>query len=472
MRRVVLISIDNLRADCVGANPRRAALSPFRIRERPKTPHLDRLIAESTYFPTCFTGAPYTTASHATILTGLYPPRHGIREYFRTPLSDTALTLFQRFNSAGWRTVLATDFPALLGPVLGFTRGVDEFIEEQDDAVLAALATDNELPVFCMWHFGTVHNPFGLTSVAYDGEHFETATRCVASLAGVRPPHALQQEWMERRRDDEERLLRQWYFASTDKLYEERRYDELMSLYVEGIAAFDAGRFKRVLDGLARIGFFDDSLLVVTADHGEEYSDRAFAHFNGLCDGIVSVPLLMRGPGVPSARRIDELCRSVDIAPTILDLAGLPGDVGLDGISLRPRIERGNPLAATAFGESMFGYGDEIRRFLAECFAEGRLREAPLLADTHMLYARDRRWKLVVRRDLRTGGEASQLFDVVADPCETRDVSEANPRVVASLRAEIDRHDASASGAEVRLDAAELERLASGLVNIGYLQAR
>lgn len=468
---ILLISVDNLRSDCVGVSRERGALDRFALTYPPATPNLDRLAEGGTYFPRCFTAAPYTTASHATILTGSFTTTHGVREYFRTPMKSEVLNLFQIFKNAGFATILATDFPALIGPLLGFTRGVDYFIEEDDSAVLQTLKELRDQPVFCFWHFGSVHNPFGLTSLAYDGTEFERRTEEVARLAGVAKPDAVaDEEWMERVRPPEERLLRQWYFRATDKLYEAGRYDELMNLYVRGVEYFDAGRFGALIDSLTAEGLLDDALLALTADHGEEYSERAFAHFNGLWDGIVNVPLLLRGPGIPAGRYSEELVRSADIAPTLCDFAGLRCDAAFDGCSLRPHLETGAPLGLTAFGESLFGFTDRIRDFLNRCYADGVLSEVGSLASTHLLYVRDPRWKLLLARDLGNGTEFQQLFDLAQDPEERQDVLERHPDVVARLLDVVKRYAQDADMEDLDLSPAELDRLARELVNLGYLK--
>ena len=471
-RRVFLISIDNLRSDCIGANRHKGALSRFDIKRLPATPTLDKIAGQGAFFTRCFSGAPYTTASHATILTGLYPAHHGIREYFRTPLAESAKTLFQYFKEQGYVTVLATDFPILLGPILGFTRDVDHYIEEDDGSVFDLLKTLGTEKVFCFWHFGSVHNPFGLTSLDVDGEHFTREVQSLADRVGVARPTELGEEWLERDRTPEERILRQWYFRCTDLMYQQGRYDELMNLYAAGVEYFDGHRLKNVMDGIEAARLLDDSLLAITGDHGEEYSERAFGHFNGLWDGIVNVPLILYGSSVQHGMVSDAVCRTADIAPTLLDYAGIlpQAETRFDGISLRPHIESDFPLDLVAIGEATFGYTERIRNFLEQCFAEGRLLESGIMANTHLRFTRDRRWKLVMRADVERGAEAVELFDVLSDPMEKSNVADHYPEAVKVLRAEMSRITDSVDIEDVSLNNKQVESVARALINMGYLR--
>ena len=473
--KVLLVSIDNLRSDCIGAHPDRGALRAFAT-DDPITPTLDAIIASGTTFRSCFSAAPYTTSSHASILTGALPRRHGIRDYYRTGLSTSVNTLFETFKRRGYTTVLATDFPVLLGPILGFTRSVDHYIVEDDGAVEALLAS---LPgkVFCFWHFGGVHNPFGLTSPAVDGAHFEAEVARVAAMADIPHQTELSHEWLDKERDERERLLRQRYIKATDALYAQGRYDELMQLFVHGVGYFDRTRFRDVVGTLERVGWWRDAAMAIVADHGEEYSERAFAHFNGLWDGIIKVPFVLRGPGVPAGRAVDWVCRTIDVAPTLLEVAGIELDdaeaAALDGRSLVSAVTSGGDPGLIATGESTFGFADRIRNFMHECAHAKGLLTAPVLSHTSLEYVRTPRWKGVVRTDLLTRYQTWSLYDVSVDPTEVNDLAGKLPVVVQGLAAHLAELGAAAPPtADIALESAEASALAEALSDMGYRPGR
>jgi len=466
---IILISIDNLRADCVGANPDPPS-GPRRTR-RPGTPTLDALAASGTFFQRCFAAASYTTASHASMLTGVFPVRHQVREYYRYPLNPEVPTVFELFKNAGYETLLATDFPFLLGPTLGFTRSVDRYLDQQDAEAINWIAERRDRPAFAFVHFGSVHNPFGLTSVEVDGDEFLSQVQAVERLVGSTGA-GVETEWPERERSAHERHLRQRYFACTDALYESGRYDDLTELYVKGVEYFDRRRLARFIERLRAAGILDRALLVVTGDHGEEYSTRAFGHFNGLWEGIVNVPLIVAGPGVPRGVMRRDVCRTVDIVPTLADLAGLTlpaGAPGFDGVTLRPLFEDAGDLRLTARGEVWFGHSNEIRNFMERCVVAGHLLPSPSLSTTLLEYARNAEWKLVLRTDLVKTEETAWLFHVEDDRTETHDLAASYPDVAAAMRAEIVSRRGSVTGTPLEFADVDLESLRENLKDLGYL---
>lgn len=472
--KVLLISIDNLRSDCIGAHPGREGLRRFAVSE-PDTPTLDAVIASGTTFRQCFSAAPYTTASHASILTGAMPARHGIREYYRTGLSSSVSTLFELFKRRGYTTVLATDFPVLLGPILGFSRSVDHYVVE-DDAAVEALLSSLSGPVFCFWHFGGVHNPFGLSSPAVDGPFFQAEVERVAAMAGIPEQTDAEPEWLDKERDVRERLLRQRYIRATDAMYAQGRYDDLMQLFVGGVGHFDRRRFAGAVTALERVGWWQDATMAVVADHGEEYSERAFAHFNGLWDGIVKVPFVLRGPNVEPGRAVDWVCRTIDVAPTLLEIAGValhPEEAAaLDGSSLAGALAADRDPALIATGESTFGFADRIRDFMHACARAKGLLTAPVLSHTRLEYVRTARWKGLARTDLTTGYRSWSLFDVAADPTESTDLAGHLPSVVEGLAAHLPAQPAEPPSPDIALGSSEAAALAEALSDMGYRPGR
>jgi arylsulfatase A-like enzyme len=474
INRVILLSIDNLRADCISANSNKAALARFHLDHLPVTHTLDQLASQGTSFWQCFSAASYTTASHASILTGVFPPRHGVQEYYRHGLSDQVQTLFQRFKNAGYVTLLATDFPFLIGPNLGFTRSVDHFIIEQDDQVMRLLEAHRADKLFAFVHFGSVHNPFGLTSLEIDGDYFVQQVEQLGAKMGVPEQTTLEQEWIERPRATRERLMRQRYFKCTDKMYQQGQYDELMQLYARGIEYFDSHRFKRFIAQIEDSGLLDNALFALLADHGEEYDERAFAHYNGLWEGIINVPLIIRGPDIPAGQVSQSLCRSVDVAPTLLDLAGAgfnrASEIEFDGTSLRSPIQNRQPMHLAARGETWFGHTQRLVDFMALCQSTGRLLKARGIANTRLEYLRTSEWKLIVKTDMEQESERCSLFDISTDLLEEHDLAEQRPDIVATLGAELKAGRSQSAGQELHLESQQLSELALDLKDLGYLQ--
>lgn len=474
----MLVSIDTTRSDCVSRNPYNESISRYKLAHLPKTPTLDALCDNGVFFTHCYSTAPYTTSSHASMLSGLWPVHHGIHGHFFRPMFPHVETLFAHFKRAGYVTILATDFGTLLGPILGFTRDVDHYIDCSDESVLALLDDYADRPVFCFWHFATPHLPYGLDSLATDGERFADETAHVLSLAhldGSIGKHGDADWLMETNRTTDERSLRMSYYRGIDQLYSKRQYDQLMDLYVRGVEYFDQNRFALIVDALRHLGWFDGSLVAITADHGEEYSSQCRDHFDSVWNGVSNVPLIFIGPDLPVGRIDNELVRSIDIAPTLLDLAKVTvQSTQFDGERLTPRIRQKVPLGLLAVCDAWFGDLEKARIHLNECSNRGHWIDLPPdIADRHLIYIRDRRWKYQVHRDLVSNKDEEFLFDCPNDIAEVNNVMALYPRAVESLRRDLKPFLEGAAPPDGRAPSQPISTMiAEKLVDLGYLRTR
>ncbi|HEY2907232.1 MAG TPA: sulfatase-like hydrolase/transferase [Vicinamibacterales bacterium] len=284
-RLIVLITIDTLRADRLGAYGSRAGL----------TPNLDRFAQSAVQFTAAVTQVPLTLPAHATILTGLHPARHGIRTNDGFTLANVP-TLAEALHRRGYATggfIGGYPLRASSGLSRGFDRYDDDFLKRStaverraDDVVEAAAAWIGDhasQPVFAWLHLFDPHSPYT-------------------------PPEP---------------------FATA---YAKAPYD--------GEIAYTDAAIGRLFDRLSRAGFTAAAAVFIVADHGEslgEHGERTHGTF--LYDATVHVPLLVKVPSAP-ARVVDAPVEAADIAPTIAELAGttLPS---VDGRSVLPLIARG-----------------------------------------------------------------------------------------------------------------------------------
>ena len=348
---VLLVSIDTLRADHVGAYGAASA----------ETPRLDALAAAGTRFATAIAPAPLTLPSHASLLTGLSPPRHGIRHNGVYHLEDGIETLAERFRAAGYATGAVTG-----AVVLARRYGLDQGFESYDDGTSsqrsgaggflersAAEVTDRALG----W-LETAPRPFLLFVHYYDPHH------------DYRPPPPFAER-----------------FASSP-------YD--------GEVAYVDSQLGRLLDGLESSGSRRETLILVTSDHGESLGEHGEStHAYTLYDAVLRVPLILAGPGVTPGRVAQSLVRTVDVAPTLLALTGLPALAGADGEPLTAYLGDGPPPPARiAYAET-----------LATRIDQGW---SPLFA------ARS-------ERHLYVRAPRPELYDVSADPAQLENLLEGDP---------------------------------------------
>lgn len=316
-RGFVLVSIDTLRADHLG----------FYGYHRNTSPGLDELAAQSVVFETAISQAPSTLTSHLAMFTSLFPAQFFPTAAGPVPadgriLSDRIATFPQLFRAAGFRTAGHSEGGYVSGSY-GFRRGFERWTDPRFSGSADVEATvargleflgemaevDDRFLLFL--HTYSVHDPYEPPE-PYRGlfTRGEAPTEDPASWvtllkvnAGHRPTG-----------QDEAR-------------YFEARYDEGIR-YADDVLA-------RLWDGLAELGLDDEVALVVTSDHGEEFLEHGRYLHTQLYPEHLRVPFLIRVPGV-TPRRVTTPVRSIDIAPTLLDLAGLEPLPEASGRSLVP----------------------------------------------------------------------------------------------------------------------------------------
>jgi len=319
---VVLIVVDTLRADHLG-------LYGY---DRPTSPFLDRLAERSAVAETMVAQAPWTKPAVASMLTSLYPEQHrALKEGTGNRLADELETLPELLRAAGYRTAGFSENPHV-GPSTGFDQGFDEFrvlqgFDGRSDWVLGEARrwleeSDAAAPAFLYLHFLDPHGPF-------------------------EPDPADAARFLEGRSTDNE-LVRKGLVGKLVRgraLREKLSTDDfayLTALYDAEIRGVDRA-LETLFDALA--AHLDDALVIVTSDHGEEFGEHgALRHGFQLYEETLRVPLIVAGPGVVPGRIADVPLAQIDLAPTVLELAGLPAPAAFRGTSFAARL-RGGALA-------------------------------------------------------------------------------------------------------------------------------
>ena len=315
---VIVYVIDCLRADHVGAYGARTGV----------TPRIDALAGAGTVFERAFACASWTKPAVGCLFTGLYPPRHGARG-IDGRLSDEVPVLAEALQRGGYTTLAWVANPVLDPGGFGYGRGFDNYNElafkwkgrgVNDVPADAAEITDGAL----QWVATHPRQRFMMYLHSLD-LHFPYQRRMP-----IPPP------------------------ANTGP---ERPVD----LYDSEIAYNDR-ELGRLVDGLARQGVADDAVLVVTADHGEEFGEHGSdRHGHTLFNTLLAVPLVVRLPRSAAAgRRVVTPVSQTDIPQTVLDLAGLPTMPAADGRSVRPAIEGRSLERRAIFAEQLSPQGEML----------------------------------------------------------------------------------------------------------------
>jgi len=302
-RNVILISLDTLRADRVGAYgyPRQTS------------PAIDRLAARGALFENAIAECSWTLPSHATMLSGLFPATHGAVLPSLKPGSRT-IFLAERLRAAGYHTFGLTD-GGYVGARYGFGRGFDTFDDSEKglekavakaQSLLEGLSSKDRF--FLFLHTYDVHCPY-TPAAPFAGAFSDSASEFVETEGLCGNPH-----------------FNRMALTDGQVRYLSDRYDESIREADEHLAAF--------FSYLERTGRLEDTIVIVTSDHGEEFREHGqVGHERSVHRELLDIPLVFAGPGVPVGRR-KEPAGLVDLVPTVLSLAGLPAVADTEGWDL------------------------------------------------------------------------------------------------------------------------------------------
>lgn len=459
---VLMVVIDTLRSDHLGA---------YGYTTHPTSPHLDELAAEAAVFENAYATSPWTLPSMGSLYTGQIPTRHGAgvmirdvealppREQLDTLIRhasgtfyalDPALpTLASLLKERGYATGAVVNNP-FLDPQFGVARGFDSYdytpdgrrsLRNADAAVDAALTwfedyvaeSGGDRPFFFVLHLFDPHMPYAAPE-PWLGEF----------------SHPWEDTWETPVRN---------FFPIREEIRDKsdlaRDADAFqLALYDEEIAFADH-HLGRLFEWLEEAGLYEESVIVVTSDHGEEfYEHRRFEHGAQLYDEVLRIPMILKVPGIEPARHAMPVSL-VDVLPTLVDVVGIDLEQEVEGTSLRPLLDD----AVEAGGSSPTDprpSGPFDRELLAERSLYGSEKKAII------------RWPLKAIVDYERGRE--RLFDLQADPGESvnlyRDKEDLYLELLASLQETLRAADHLARHNEIELDPDTLDKIRA----LGYLR--
>ena len=393
---LLLVTLDTVRADHVGAYGERSEA----------TPNLDRLAREGVRFARAWSTVPLTLPSHASILTGLLPPRHGLRNNGVGSLPEDIPTLATHLRGAGLRT------GAFIGAFVldrrwGLSRGFDTYDDEISLEARSKAGLDAERPGrevvdhAVAWLDQQSNRPFFAWVHLYDPH------------APYEPPEPYRTRFAGRP-------------------------------YLGEIAAADH-EIGRLLAELERLGLLNDTVVAVAGDHGEALGEHdELTHGLLLYEGSLRVPMVLYRPGLlPEGWTVEEPVSLVDLGPTVAALLGHPiaatGATRLDGRDLAARLrKRREPDAVDLYAESRY---------------PATFGWSPLAA--------------LRRGGLKfVAAPRAELYDLAQDPAEKRNLLERRPDLASQFTPALAKLAAgSTEAAAVELDSEARAKLAS----LGYI---
>jgi N-acetylglucosamine-6-sulfatase len=416
---IVFVLVDDLRWDDIGL-----AGHPF-----VETPNIDRIGREGVRFRNAFATTPLCSPSRASFLTGQYARRHGIVDNTARDARSHALETFpRRLQASGYRTAFVGKWH--MGnddsPRPGFTRWVA--MRGQGEALdpvlnrdgrrdrVAGYVTDVLTEEALRFIRESGSEPFVLY-LAHKALHPNVLQRDDGSTADVAgQPAGFIPAPRHRGRYARARIPRSSTYGRppVGKPALLRRIDDLPPLGPETVTSDETIRQRlemllavdeslgRIRSQLESLGRADDTLIVVTSDHGYFYGEHGLSEERRLAyEESIRIPLLMRyPPRLPAGRVVDSLVLGIDLAPTLLEVAGVPPDPGHQGRSLLPLLQEGAPSWR--------------RSFLVEYWSDTVF---PRIRTMGYEAVRTERYKYIRYKELPGMDE---LYDLEADPGETK----------------------------------------------------
>ncbi len=391
---VILISIDTLSAPHLGSYGY----------YRNTSPNIDRFAEEAVLFERVMNNGGGTLASHMTMLTSLYPETHEMiptgpaKEEVRR-LSDVRITLAEQLKDEGYVTAGFAD-SGWMEERFGFGQGFDIYDDEHGHfkvilpKVYDWLSANYESQFFLFIHTYDVHSkaeytyrsPEGFNDLFYP-EYTGEFRDCIGDKCGSRL-------LVELNKEIEHRNLQVESVLSDEAI----RY--MVAQYDAGIAYVDH-ELGKLWERLKELGVYEKSLIILTSDHGEEFLEHGLFLHRQTYEEVAHVPLIVKFPYARfGGRRISGLAATVDIMPTILDVAGIEANPWIQGLNLMPLF-----------------FGRSLGRDSVHIFGGGSWSRPKLMTE---------KWSVVVDKK---SGQPIQVFDLEVDNSELNNVFEANPDV-------------------------------------------
>lgn len=331
--KIVLISLDTLRADCIPCNPNKLYPNEYKSKTKLKDSLLNVIFSKGVFFNNVISAAPYTSASHAAYFTGRWPIHNGVYDQFNSKLKSQ--NIFQIFRKNRFETIFKTDFPFILGKYLNMLQGVDKYFIEDSPKALKELKSNKKQLAF--FHFGQIHYPYGFHNLKYGGQDYLDKINLLEKKYKLQTNEMkLDDMAMESFRSQKDIRLLYRYKKIVAYLYKNKLDNDLFDLYLEGINYFNKNNLDRFLTQLLKIVEKKNYLLIIFSDHGEAWNEYSYGHHNSFDEGVIRVPMVFYFNGV-KPKIYSNRIRTIDLAPTLNNL--LPKNINkFDGKSLIKKV--------------------------------------------------------------------------------------------------------------------------------------
>jgi len=386
---VIILTIDTLRADRLGS------YGYFRN----TSPNIDRFAEDGVLFTKAYTQASATSVSLSSFMTSKSPSK--FRSYNKK-LGHERVTLAEMLQENGYKTAGIVTNP-WLKEEMGFAQGFDDYSyvphytygfessNEVNKLALDWLKENKDEKTFLWLHYMEPHAPYRSHEeyqydLGYQGRFTDNFTNVDANT----------------------------YKNPDLKLTDEELY-HINALY-DGEINYADNSFGNLLDELKRTGLYDNTIIILTADHGDEFREHGgTGHDHTLYNELINVPLIIKGPGVENIKS-DNQVRLMDTVPTILDILKVKTDRSFDGVSLLPLLNREN--------------------YNLEVYSKMENHHASIISkDEWKLILKFREMKFVPGKDVEWERieTSKELYDLKEDPGEQNNLIDEYPEIAKKL---------------------------------------
>lgn len=378
---VLLISLDTLRVDHVGAYGY----------DRPVSPKIDRFAEKAIRFDRAYSHAPWTTPSHASLLTSLYPSALGLKKYPETgTISERVETMAEYFKSQGYLTQAVTE-GGMVHAQFGFAQGFDYYFQ-------SARHVDHGVEAAVKWLDQYGHHPFFFFFHTYDIHRYDPPDE-YRNLFVTQKDHPLAKD------EDLAKKIQNYDNSEFIKGLDEADLKYIIDLYDASIRWVDH-YVAELLAYLQERDLLDRTIVVITSDHGEEFLERSrTGHGYSNFEEQIHVPLIVFHPDLTPGSR-STLFRHIDVLPTLADALDMPVRREWLGESLWPVMKNGDDKTRL-----------NTRLNFCEC------------GHSDYRSIQSSRWKLIDNKAPRS----TSLYNLEKDPDEKSEVGEENPKVKRTL---------------------------------------
>ena len=392
------------------------------------TPNIDEIADEGVLFENAFSAAPWTPPSHASMFTGMYPSQHGVLGE-NLYLDEEIPTLADIFRSKGYKT-LGICRNVFVGSQTGLDRGFEKFDSQRKsvrrlslDWIAFCLKTDIR---FVMYKWASQARVFRqlrkwILGAEKANQPFFIFVNYLDAHTPYRPPHPFKEKFEKthNRSTDLQKITdvfnhRHGYPYVAEEIEVSREEWEVLRSWYDGEIAYIDFFLGMLFDFLRERALFDNTFVVITSDHGENFGDHHLAnHVFCLYDSLLHVPLIMKCPeGFSTRKRISNIVSHVDILPTLLSLLNLESRHHISGVNLLPFQDRAYHKCVCA------EYGPP----LADLQALKRLSPnvEPSICSKHnriLKCIRSQDFKYIIGSD-----REEELYNLAEDPNENRNV--------------------------------------------------